>query len=113
MSKVAGTEEDHQSQLNKSLLVGIGRKFKVAPFLEMQAIITYNFLYDNAAGVFNSSVGFKTGFIFKENTIVFALNYVIPMFEHHVVNLYYSYFFKNVSYCKSDDAMKYLNIIIL
>jgi hypothetical protein len=62
MSKVVGTEEDHKRQWNKSLLVGIGRKFKVAPFLEMQAIITYNFLHDNTAGVYNSPVGFKTGF---------------------------------------------------
>ncbi|MEQ9168893.1 MAG: hypothetical protein RLO12_21725 [Fulvivirga sp.] len=62
ISKVVGTEEDHKRQWNKSLLVGIGRKFKIAPFLEMQAIITYNFLHDNTAGVYNSPVGFKTGF---------------------------------------------------
>ena len=62
MSKVIGTEEQHQREWNPALMVGIGRKFKVAPFLEMQAIVTYNFLHDNTAGVYNSPIGFKTGF---------------------------------------------------
>ncbi|MEQ9166123.1 MAG: hypothetical protein RLO12_07690, partial [Fulvivirga sp.] len=62
MSKVVGTEENHKRQWNQSLLVGIGRKFKIASYLEMQAIITYNFLHDNTAGVYNSPIGFKTGF---------------------------------------------------
>lgn len=62
MSKVTGTNESHSRKWNETLLLGIGRKFKIAKFLEMQAIISYNFLHDNESGLYGSPVVFKTGF---------------------------------------------------
>ncbi len=62
MSKVTGTEENNKREWHQTLLVGIGRKFKIARFLEMQAIISYNFLHDNTDGVYPNPVVFKTGF---------------------------------------------------
>ncbi len=61
MSTVTGTIEYSQRSWRQSLLLGIGRKFKIAKFLEMQTIISYNFLHDNNDGVYNSPVVFKTG----------------------------------------------------
>lgn len=61
MSTVTGTTEDSQRAWQQSLLLGLGRKFKIAKFLEMQAIVSYNFLHDNSDGVYNSPVVFKTG----------------------------------------------------
>ena len=46
---------------DQALLAGIGRRFKISKWLEMQAIITYNFLHDNQDGVYNNPVVFKTG----------------------------------------------------
>jgi hypothetical protein len=66
MSKVTGTEEAHQRKWNQTLLVGLGRKFNVAKFLEMQAIISYNFLHNNSDNLYNSPVVFKTGFRIKK-----------------------------------------------
>lgn len=62
MSSVTGTAEDSKREWQQTLLLGIGRKFKIAPFLEMQAIIAYNFLHKNTDGVYNNPVVFKTGF---------------------------------------------------
>jgi len=62
ISKVSGTEEVNSRKWHQTLLLGIGRKFKIAKFLEMQAIVSYNFLHDNNDGVYNSPVVFKTGF---------------------------------------------------
>jgi len=62
ISKVSGMEESHSRQWHQTLLLGIGRKFKIAKFLEMQAIVSYNFLHENNDGVYNSPVVFKTGF---------------------------------------------------
>lgn len=61
ISQVTGTDEDKSRDWHQNLLVGIGQKFMVAKFLEMQAIISYNFLHDNRDGVYNSPVVFKTG----------------------------------------------------
>ncbi len=46
---------------DQTLLLGIGRRFTITKWLEMQAIISYNFLHDNQNGVYNSPVVFKTG----------------------------------------------------
>ena len=62
MSRVASTAEDYKREWQQTLLLGIGRKFKIAPFLEMQAIVAYNFLHKNMDGVYNNQVVFKTGF---------------------------------------------------
>ena len=62
ISQVTGTAENNQREWHQTLLAGISRKFKIARFLEMQAIISYNFLHDNTDGVYNNPVVFKTGF---------------------------------------------------
>lgn len=62
MSRMTGTAEDSKREWQQTLLLGIGRKFKIAPFLEMQAIIAFNFLHENKDGVYNNPVVFKTGF---------------------------------------------------
>ncbi len=46
---------------DQTLLVGIGRRFNITKWLEMQAVISYNFLHDNQDGVYNNPVVFKTG----------------------------------------------------
>ncbi len=62
ISQISGTEERSTRKWHQSLLMGIGRKFKVAKYLEMQAILSYNFLHDNRQGVYDSPIVFKTGF---------------------------------------------------
>jgi len=66
ISAVGGTQESNNREWNKTLLLGIGRKFSVAKFLEMQAIVSYNVLHDNSSGVYGSPVVFKTGFRIKK-----------------------------------------------
>lgn len=46
----------------ESLLIGVGRKFKVAKWLEMQALVLFNPLYDNQDQLYSSPVVFRTGF---------------------------------------------------
>lgn len=46
----------------QTLLIGVGRKFNVAKWLEMQALVLFNVLHDNEDGLYNSPVVFKTGF---------------------------------------------------
>ncbi|WP_221412629.1 hypothetical protein, partial [Fulvivirga lutimaris] len=62
ISKMVSENDTSQRVWEETLLLGIGRKFKVASFLEVQAIITYNFLHNNANGIYQSPVSFKTGF---------------------------------------------------
>lgn len=57
----AGTPENPSREWKETLLVGIGRKFNVAKWLEMQALVLYNPLHDNKDGLYNSPVVFKTG----------------------------------------------------
>ncbi|WP_157494035.1 hypothetical protein [Fulvivirga imtechensis] len=45
----------------QTLLIGVGRKFNVAKWLEMQAMVLFNVLHDNQDGLYNSPVVFKTG----------------------------------------------------
>ncbi len=56
-----GTPENQMREWKQTLLVGIGRKFNVAKWLEMQALVLYNPLHDNTDGIYNSPVVFKTG----------------------------------------------------
>jgi hypothetical protein len=44
----------------QTLLVGVGRKFNVAKWLEMQALVLFNVLHDNNDVLYNSPVVFKT-----------------------------------------------------
>ncbi|MBL6449083.1 hypothetical protein JMN32_22415 [Fulvivirga sp. 29W222] len=46
----------------QTLLIGVGRRFNVAKWLEMQALVLFNVLHDNEDGLYNSPVVFKTGF---------------------------------------------------
>ncbi len=62
MSNVLGRAEVHNRHWHQTLLVGFGRKFKLAKFLEMQSIVTYNFLHDSGNELYNNPVVFKTGF---------------------------------------------------
>lgn len=56
-----GTVENESREWKQTLLVGIGRKFNVAKWLEMQALVLYNPLHGNTDGIYNSPVVFKTG----------------------------------------------------
>ncbi len=62
ISKVEQKDDVSERIWDETLQLGIGRKFKIAQFLEMQAIVTYNFLHDNTTGIYNSPISFKTGF---------------------------------------------------
>ena len=46
----------------ESLFLGIGRKFKVTGWLEMQALVVYDVLHDNRTSPYKSPIIFKTGF---------------------------------------------------
>lgn len=50
----------------ETLLIGVGRKFNITPWLEMQAIVSFNVLHDNRDGLYGSPVVFKTGFRVKK-----------------------------------------------
>ena len=49
----------------QALLIGIGRNFKIARWLEMQALVMLNVLHDNQDHLYSSPVIFKTGFRLK------------------------------------------------
>ena len=49
----------------ETLLLGIGRKFKITKWLEMQAIIAVNLLHKNSDQLYSSPVVFKTGIRIK------------------------------------------------
>ncbi|MEQ8928065.1 MAG: hypothetical protein RLO81_19765 [Fulvivirga sp.] len=62
MSKVVGSiEEGTKREWYPSLLAGIGRSFKISKSVEIQTILTYNFLHKNTEGVYENPVVFKTG----------------------------------------------------
>lgn len=61
ISRVKIIQDQTKREWDQTLLIGIGRRFNIAKWLEMQAIITYNFLHDNRDGVYNSPIVFKTG----------------------------------------------------
>lgn len=61
MSKSVTTEASTKREWYPSLLAGIGRSFKVSKTVEIQAIITYNFLHSNTEGVYENPIVFKTG----------------------------------------------------
>mgnify|MGYP001793558402 FL=1 len=61
ISRVKTLQDKTKREWDQTLLLGIGRKFNIAKWLEMQAIITYNFLHENQDGVYNSPIVFKTG----------------------------------------------------
>jgi len=62
MSTVTSKNDISTRSWKESLLVGVGRKFKVAKWMEMQALILFNLLYDNQDELYSSPVVFKTGF---------------------------------------------------
>jgi hypothetical protein len=45
----------------QTLLVGVGRRFNVSKWLEMQALMLVNVIHDNEDGLYGSPVVFKTG----------------------------------------------------
>lgn len=53
--------ENPERRWTETLLIGVGRKFNVAKWLEMQAMVLFNVLHDNKDGLYNSPVVFKTG----------------------------------------------------
>ena len=61
ISRVMAEQEMERRVWDQTLLLGIGRKFNVTKWLEMQAIITYNFLHDSQDGVYDNPIVFKTG----------------------------------------------------
>ena len=61
LSRVIQEQDQEKRVWDQTLLLGIGRKFNVTKWLEMQAIITYNFLHDNQNGVYDNPIVFKTG----------------------------------------------------
>ncbi|MEM8567607.1 MAG: hypothetical protein AAGF85_14195 [Bacteroidota bacterium] len=65
ISRVKIIQDQPIREWDQTLLLGIGRRFNIAKWLEMQAIITYNFLHENQDGVYNSPVVFKTGVRWK------------------------------------------------
>ncbi|MEM7107109.1 MAG: hypothetical protein AAF519_02700, partial [Bacteroidota bacterium] len=65
ISRVKTIQDQLVREWDQTLLVGIGRRFNIAKWLEMQAIITYNFLHENQDGVYDSPVVLKTGVRWK------------------------------------------------
>ena len=62
MSTVTTKDDITARTWKESLLIGVGRKFKVAKWMEMQALILFDLLYDNEDQLYSSPVVFKTGF---------------------------------------------------
>lgn len=52
--------ESLKREWKQTLLIGLGRKFNVAKWLEMQAMVLVNVLHDNQDGLYNSPIVFKT-----------------------------------------------------
>jgi hypothetical protein len=66
MSTVTTQNDISTRSWKEGLLVGIGRKFKVAKWMEMQALVLFNLLYDNQDELYASPVVFRTGFRFTK-----------------------------------------------
>lgn len=66
ISRVKQVQDQPEREWDQTFLLGIGRRFAIAKWLEMQAIVTYNFLHENRDGVYNSPLVFKTGIRFKK-----------------------------------------------
>ncbi len=47
---------------HQTFLVGLGKRFHITSWLDMQSMIVFNVLHDNKDGLYNSPVIFKTGF---------------------------------------------------
>lgn len=62
MRTTTTSSEIPKREWKQTLLIGVGRKFNVAKWLEMQALVLFNVLHDNEDGLYNSPVVFKTGF---------------------------------------------------
>ncbi|MEM9856296.1 MAG: hypothetical protein AAF843_03005, partial [Bacteroidota bacterium] len=65
ISRLKTVQDQSQREWDQTLLAGIGRRFSIAKWLEMQAIVTYNFLHENRDGVYNNPIVFKTGIRIK------------------------------------------------
>lgn len=66
MNTVKQETEVHTSEWDQSLLIGIGRKVKVARWLELQGLVLFNALHDNQDGMYNNPVVFKTAVRFRK-----------------------------------------------
>lgn len=61
MRKSGSILEIPTSNWHQTFLIGIGKRFSLTSWLEMQSIITVNLLHDNKDGIYNNPVVFKTG----------------------------------------------------
>ena len=62
MSTVSKINDIDTRSWKESLMLGVGRKFKIAKWMEMQALILFNLMYDPKDELYASPVVFKTGF---------------------------------------------------
>ncbi|UII21651.1 hypothetical protein [Fulvivirga ligni] len=56
-----GTPEQPDRSWKQTLLVGVGRKFKVSKWLEMQTLVMFNVIHDPLNSPYKSPLVFKTG----------------------------------------------------
>lgn len=66
MSTVTIKDDITKRTWKEGLLVGVGRKFKVAKWMEMQALVLFNLLYDNQDELYAAPIVFRTGFRFTK-----------------------------------------------
>ncbi len=66
ISRVKVEQDQERRERDQTLLLGIGRKFNISKWLEMQAIISYNFLHNNQDNVYDGPIVFKTGVRIKK-----------------------------------------------
>ncbi|MBL3657435.1 hypothetical protein [Fulvivirga sediminis] len=57
-----GSIEQNERSWKQTLLIGIGRKFKITKWLEMQTLVMFNVLHNPPKSPYPSPVVFKTGF---------------------------------------------------
>ncbi|UII26603.1 hypothetical protein LVD15_25455 [Fulvivirga maritima] len=57
-----GSAEQNERSWKQTLLLGIGRRFKVTKWLEMQTLVMFNVLHNPPKSPYPSPVVFKTGF---------------------------------------------------
>jgi hypothetical protein len=62
ISTVISKDDISARSWKESLMIGVGRKFKVTKWMEMQALVLFNILYNVEDELYASPVVFKTGF---------------------------------------------------
>ncbi|MBL6445422.1 hypothetical protein JMN32_03835 [Fulvivirga sp. 29W222] len=65
MNTTVENQANLESGWHEVFFVGIGRNWEATKWLELQTMLLYNVAYDNADGLYNSPVVFRSGFRLK------------------------------------------------